>query len=54
MSVQGRLKSIKSKSPKVVVEKYQDVFDTLVAEVKDPGQLQLEVEAYLTTGMVAN
>ena len=53
MAVQGRLKSLKSKSPKVVVENYQDVFDTLVVEVKDPGQLQQEVEAYLTAGEVA-
>ena len=48
--MQSRLKSIKSKSPKVIVEKYQDAFDTLVAEITDPKQLQLEGEAYLTAG----
>ena len=54
MSVQGRLKAIKSKSPKVVAESYQEVFDNLVGEVKDAGQLGVEIEAYLTAGVVAN
>lgn len=48
--MQSRLKSIKSKSAKVVVEKYQDAFDSVVAEISDPQQLQVEVETYLTAG----
>lgn len=48
--VQEKLKSIKSKSPKVLTDKYQEVFDKLVAEQKDPQQLQEGVEAFLTAG----
>lgn len=48
--VQEKLKSIKSKSPKVLTDKYQEVFDQLVAEQKDPQQLQEGVEAFLTAG----
>ncbi len=48
--MQSRLKLIKSKSAKVVVEKYQDAFDSVVVEISDPRQLQVEVEAYLTAG----
>ncbi len=51
--VQTKLKAIKSKSPKVVTEKYQEVFDQLVAEQKDPQQLQEGVEAFLTAGIKA-
>jgi len=52
--MQTKLKSIKSKSPKVVVEKYQDAFDSVVAETKDVQQLRLEVESYLTAGKFVN
>ena len=48
--MQTKLKSIKSKSPKVIVEKYQDAFNSVVAETKDAQQLRLEVESYLTAG----
>ena len=50
-TVQEKLKLIKSKSPKVLAEKYQEVFDQLVAEEKDPQRLQHEVETYLIAGM---
>ena len=49
-SVQEKLKQIKSKSPKVLTEKYQQVFDQLVSEEKDPQCLQEGVEAFLTAG----
>lgn len=53
-SVQEKLKQIRSKSPKVLTEKYQEVFDRLVAEEKDPNRLQQEVEIYLTAGNAKN
>lgn len=49
-SVQEKLKSIRSKSPKVLTEKYQEVFDQLVAEETDLQRLQQELEVYLTAG----
>ena len=49
-TVQEKLKAIKSKSPKVLTEKYQGVFDQLVAEETDPQRLQQELEVYLTAG----
>ena len=52
--VQEKLKHIKSKSPKVLTEKYQEVFDQLVATETDPQQLQSGVEAFLTAGRVDN
>ena len=50
--VQDKLKKIKSKSPKVLTEKYQDVFDQLVEKEKDPQQLQEGVEAFLSAGTI--
>ena len=46
----GRLKDIKSKSPKVLIEKYQEVFDKLVRELNDSQELQEGVEAFLSAG----
>ncbi len=48
--MQEKLKHIKSKSPKVLTEKYLAVFDELVAEEKDPLLLQQGVEIFLTAG----
>ena len=48
--VQAKLKAIKSKSPKVLTEKYQEVFDQLLTEQKDPQKLQEGVEAFLVAG----
>lgn len=48
--VLDKLRKIKSKSPKVVTEKYQEIFDKLVEDEKNPQQLQEGVETYLTAG----
>ena len=49
--VQQKLKQIKSKSPRVLTEKYQQVFDQLVAETSDPQHLQEGMEAFLMAGV---
>ena len=50
VAVLEKLKKLKSKSPKILIEKYQEAFDQLVAENKDPELLQEGLEAYLSAG----
>lgn len=48
--VQDKLKKIKSKSPKLLTEKYREVFDRLVEGERNPQRLQEGVEAFLSAG----